>query len=373
MTALLLAGGLILLVGGAEALVRGASSIAGRAGISPLVVGLTVVAFGTSAPEMAVSIGSSFAGQGDLALGNVVGSNIFNILFILGLSSLAAPLVVASDLVRRDAPLMLGVSILVFVLALNGTIGRLDGALLFGGIVVFTIYQIIQGRASASENGHHPAASTSTEDVPQNDSSEAVSSIDTASTSGMNIWVAALLTLGGLGLLVLGAQWLVEGAVAIAKAAGLSELVIGLTIIAGGTSLPELATSILASLRGQRDIAVGNVVGSNIFNLLAVLGGAAMVAPEGIAVAPGVLWMDLPVMIAVAVACLPIFLTGHIVSRWEGALFAGYYVAYTTYLVLTATAHPALSTFTSAVGFFVLPLTAFGLGTAAFQSWTNKT
>lgn len=367
MTALLLAGGLVLLVGGAEALVRGASSIAGRAGISPLVVGLTVVAFGTSAPEMAVSIGSSLAGQGDLALGNVVGSNIFNVLFILGLSALAAPLVVSSDLVRRDVPLMLSVSILVFVFAMNGTISRLDGALLFGGIVLFTIYQIMQGRASASEEKRDSAATASSGAA----SSGAVSSADSSPSSEMNIWVAGLLTVGGLGLLVLGAQWLVEGAVAVAKAAGLSELVIGLTIIAGGTSLPELATSILASLRGQRDIAVGNVVGSNIFNLLAVLGSAAVVAPEGISVSPGVLWMDMPIMIAVAVACLPIFFTDYIVSRWEGALFAGFYVAYTTYLVFTATAHSALSTFTTAVGFFVLPLTALGLGITAFQAWKS--
>ncbi len=368
---LLLVRGLVLLVGGAEALVRGASSMAGRAGISPLVIGLSVVAFGTSAPEMAVSIGSSLAGQADLAFGNVVGSNIFNVLFILGLSALAAPLVVSSDLVRRDVPLMLGISILVFVLAMNGTIGRLDGALLLGGIVLFTIYQIMQGRASASNDPNPPAPSTPTEDVPDEGSPEAPSTENSSSPSEMNIWVAALLTLSGLGILVLGARWLVEGAVAIAEAIGLSELVIGLTIIAGGTSLPELATSILASLRGQRDIAVGNVVGSNIFNLLAVLGSAAVVAPEGISVSPGVLWMDMPIMIAVAVACLPIFFTQYVISRWEGTLFAGYYVAYTTYLVLTATAHPALSTFTTAVGVFVLPLTALGLGISVFQAWKS--
>jgi len=373
MTALLLAGGLVLLVGGAEALVRGASSIARRAGISPLVVGLTVVAFGTSAPEMAVSIGSSVAGQGDLALGNVVGSNIFNVLFILGLSALATPLVVSSDLVRRDVPLMLGVSLLVFAFALNGTIGRWDGALLTGGIVIFTIYQILQGRSAASDHANPPPVSVSTGSDRGDVATATGSSSGTSPASEMNVWIAGVLTLGGLGLLVLGSQWLVQGAVAIAQAAGLSELVIGLTIIAGGTSLPELATSMLASLRGQRDIAVGNVVGSNIFNLLAVLGCSAMVAPYGISVAPGVLWMDLPVMVAVAIACLPIFLTGYVVSRWEGALFAGYYVAYTTYLVFTATAHPALSTFTLVVGFFFLPLTILGLGMTGFRMWQKNT
>jgi cation:H+ antiporter len=357
MTIFLLVAGFVLLLGGAEGLVRGASSIAERAGISPLVVGLTVVAFGTSAPEMAVSIGSSVAGQGDLALGNVVGSNVFNVLFILGLSAVVAPLAVSSQLVRIDVPLMIGTSLLAFALALDGTLGRVDGGLLFGGIVLYTVFQIVQGRRASPEGEAETGGSV------------ADASATGASDQGesMSVWAAGLLAVGGLGLLILGARWLVDGAVAVAEAAGLSELVIGLTIVAGGTSLPELATSILASLRGARDIAVGNVVGSNVFNLLGVLGASALAAPEGIAVAPGVLWMDLPVMLAVAVACLPIFLTGHVVSRWEGVLFTGYYAAYTTYLVLTATVHPSLSSFTGAMTAFVLPLTAVTLVVALIR------
>ncbi|PEN13286.1 sodium:calcium antiporter [Longibacter salinarum] len=373
MAVFLLGSGLVLLLGGAEALVRGASAIAERMGVSPLVIGLTVVAFGTSAPETAVSIGSSFAGQGDIALGNVVGSNIFNVLFILGLSALAAPLVVSHQLVRLDVPLMLGASIIVFALALDGTVGRFDGAVLLGGILIYTVFQIVQGRKAPPEEATLSTMSMTSEwegrSLLGNQSSATNDATSTTPGFGVNRWVAGLLTLIGLGLLVLGAHWFVQGAVVIAEAMGLSELVIGLTIIAGGTSLPELATSILASIRGQRDIAVGNVVGSNIFNLLAVLGSAAVAAPAGVDVAPGVLWMDLPVMIAVAVACLPIFFTGYIVSRWEGSLFVAYYVAYTTYLIFTATAHPALSTFSMTVGLFVLPLTALGLGMTAFFAW----
>ena len=364
MTLLLLVGGFVLLIGGAEALVTGASRIAERLGISPLVIGLTVVAFGTSAPEMAVSIGSSLAGQGDLALGNVVGSNIFNVLFILGVSALAAPLVVTSQLVRLDVPLMVGISLLVFALSLDGTLGRGDGLLLFAGILLFTGYQIVQGRASASPASPDPASSAPSPPSPD--------ALPVLGGSGLRGWQAGLLAVGGLALLVLGARWLVQGAVAVAEAAGLSELVIGLTIVAGGTSLPELATSVLASLRGQRDIAVGNVVGSNVFNLLGVLGGSALLAPGGISVTPGVLWFDLPVMLAVAFACLPIFWTGHRISRWEGALFVGTYVAYTAYLVLTATQHPSLSSFTTAMAGFVIPLTVLTIGVRIARGWPYR-
>jgi cation:H+ antiporter len=178
------------------------------------------------------------------------------------------------------------------------------------------------------------------------------------------------LIVGGLALLVLGARWLVQGAVAIAQRLGVSELVIGLTVVAGGTSLPELATSVLAGLRGERDIAVGNVVGSNLFNLLAVLGLSALVAPQGVPVSSAILWFDLPVMIAVAGACLPMFFTGYAISRWEGSVFLGFYGAYTAYLILAATQHDALSTFSVAMGAFVLPLTALTLlvlGLRAFR------
>jgi len=177
------------------------------------------------------------------------------------------------------------------------------------------------------------------------------------------------LVVGGLVFLVLGAEWFVEGAIEAARRLGLSELVIGLTIVAGGTSLPEFATSVLASVRGQRDIAIGNVVGSNIFNLLGVLGFSATVSPTGIAVSGSSLWFDFPVMIAAAVACLPIFYTGHRIARWEGALFLGYYGAYVAYLVLSTTEHAALSAFSTAMAAFVLPLTAVTLLVLGVRAW----
>lgn len=337
------AGGVLLIVG-AELLVRGASRLAIAAGISPLVVGLTVVAFGTSSPELAVTVSSAYAGQADVALGNAVGSNIFNVLFILGISALIGPLMVAHQLVRLDVPIMIGASVLALLLALDGRIGRLDGLLLFAGILAYTFFLIRQSRretaATQGEQGERPG-----------DEREKGSA-----------WPLNLGLIGaGLALLVLGAQWLVEAAVTTATALGVSELVIGLTIVAVGTSLPEVATSVLASLRGERDIAVGNVVGSNIFNLLAVLGIGSLVAPEGVSVSRGALTFDIPVMIAVAVATLPIFFTGYAIARWEGAVFLLYYVAYTAYLVLDATEHHALDEFGAAIAWFVLPLTVLTL------------
>jgi cation:H+ antiporter len=353
MTILFLVAGLLFLVAGAEGLVRGASTLAERAGIPSLVVGLTVVAFGTSAPELAVSVGSSLGGQPDVAVGNVVGSNIFNVLFILGISALVAPLTAATQLVRLDVPLCIAVSAGTLLLALNGVIGRGEGLLLGAGIALYTTVLIVQSRSSSEPDPTEEAAPSDEEAV--------------SSATGW-AWNLALVV-GGLALLVLGARWFVEGAVALSRRFGVSELVIGLTVVAGGTSLPEAATSVLASLRGQRDIAVGNVVGSNLFNLLAVLGLSATVAPDGLPVSAPVLWFDLPVMIAVAVACLPIFFTGYSIARWEGGLFLGYYVAYTTYLVLGATQHDALSTFSVVMGAFVVPLTVVTLAVLSVRAW----
>ncbi|MCF7816584.1 MAG: calcium/sodium antiporter [Kiritimatiellales bacterium] len=318
----LLVVGLVLLVVGAESLVRGASKLAVAVGISPLVIGLTIVAFGTSAPEMAVSVVSGLGGQANIALGNVVGSNIFNTLFILGLAALIAPLVVAQKLIKLDVPVMIAVSILAFLFGLNGTIGRLEGVLLFTGSIAYTLFLVRQSRRE-------------TQAVQAEYAQE-------YGAKGPRSWKAllrdVLLILTGLGLLVLGSKWLVDGAVAIAQKLGVSDLVIGLTIVATGTSLPELATSVVASIRGERDIAVGNVVGSNIFNILAVLGLSGIVAPSGIAVSSQVLHFDLPVMVVSAVACLPIFFTGSRISRGEGMLFIGGYLAYMAFLIATVRA-----------------------------------
>ncbi|MFC1464575.1 MAG: calcium/sodium antiporter, partial [Candidatus Brachytrichaceae bacterium NZ_4S206] len=294
LTLILFVAGLALLVIGAESLVRGASRLAAAIGISPLVIGLTVVAFGTSAPEMAVSSVSALNGAADIAVGNVVGSNIFNILLILGLSALVAPLVVSQQLVRLDVPLMIGASALALLFALDGSVGRLEGVVLFAGVIAYTAFLIIQSRRESNKT------------VQQEYEQEFRAGPGGPARTALNL----VLIVAGLGMLVLGSRWLVDGAIAVARALGVDEVVIGLTIVAGGTSLPEVATSVMASIRGERDIAVGNAVGSNLFNLLSVLGLTAMVAPAGVAVAPSVLAFDMPVMLVVAIACLPIFFTG---------------------------------------------------------------
>jgi cation:H+ antiporter len=339
--------GLVLLIVGADLLVAGASRIAGRLGISPLVIGLTIVAFGTSAPELAVSTTGALAGQADLAVGNVVGSNIFNVLFILGLAALVAPLTVQVQLVRIDVPIMIAACGLCWLFALDGDISRIDGAILAAGIITYTFMLI---RMSRRESAEVAAAAAKVEAAQPPE----------AASRGLleRIPVQLLMIGGGLTALVFGSRWLVEGAVAVAHSLGISELVISLTIVAAGTSLPELATSVLAAFRGQRDIAVGNVVGSNIFNILCVLGFSAVIAPKGIAVAPAALTFDIPVMTAVALACLPLFITGGVVSRWEGLVFVLYYIAYTVYLVLAAQSHDAVAGYGTAMKWVVLPLTA---------------
>jgi cation:H+ antiporter len=310
-------------------------------GISPLVVGLTVVAFGTSAPELAVSLQAALRNQPDIAVGNVVGSNIFNVLFILGLAAAIRPLVVSRQLVQREVPIMVGVSFVSFALMLDGMMNRVDGLLLFGGLLVYTTVAI---RLSRSET--RASRSESEPEVQE---------------GGSKLALRCAQILAGLVLLVLGAHWLVASAVEIARSMGVSELVISLTIVAAGTSLPEVAASIVATLRGEREIAVGNVVGSNIFNLLAILGITALAAPQGISVAAAALAFDLPVMLAVAVACLPIFFTGHKISRWEGFLFFVYYVAYAIFLTLGAQQHASLPAFSGVMMSFVIPLTAITL------------
>lgn len=341
MTWVFFVGGLILLVLGAEWLVRGAARIAAKVGISPLVIGLTVVAFGTSSPEMAVSVQSSLAGQADIAVGNVVGSNIFNVLFILGISAIITPLLVQQQLIRLDVPIMIGVSLLTYFMAMDGSIGRIEGIVLFIGIIAYTIFLIVESRRE----------SKAVED-------EYAQEYADKKETGWKPWVINVgLVVLGLVLLVQGSNWLVDSAIQIARAFGLSELIIGLTIVAAGTSMPEVATSITAAIKGERDIAVGNVVGSNIFNILAVLGLSGIVAPEGLPVSAAAQAFDIPVMIAVALLCLPIFFTGNTIDRWEGWAFLGFYVAYTAYLVLNALQHDALPLFNNVLINFILPLT----------------
>lgn len=336
--------GLIFLAGGAELLVRGASRLAVALGISPLIVGLTIVAYCTSAPELAVSVMSAMSGQSDLAVGNVIGSNIFNVLFILGVSSLLVPLIVNAQLIRFDVPVMLAVSIVMYVLALDGVISQTDGALLFVGMVLYTAYLIYFSRQEKN--------------LVQEEYREAYGENGRKwSAHARNI----ALLLVGLGVLLVGSRWMVESATTMARGFGVSELIIGLTIVAAGTSLPEVAASVVASLRNERDIAVGNAIGSNISNILLVLAAAAIVAPNGLQVPASALTFDLPVMMGVAIACLPIFFTGRLIARWEGGLFLAFYFLFTLYLILTATQATILPLFQAAMLFFILPLTALTL------------
>jgi cation:H+ antiporter len=342
---LLLAFGLIVLVAGGELLVRGAVRLAGLARVSPLLIGLTVVAFGTSAPELAVSIQASWSGQSEVALGNIVGSNIANILLVLGLAAWVAPLVVSSQLVRFDVPLMILASVAMWALAWDGLLNRWNGALLFGALLIYLVWSI---RASHREG---PA-------VQEQFSKQFQTPPQTRRT---DLLISIVLLMLGLGLLTLGSSWLVEGAVRLATWLGISQLIIGLTIVAIGTSLPELVTSVIAVFRGERDLAVGNLVGSNLFNILCVAGLTSIVVPGGIAVSADALRFDLPIMIAVAITCFPIFWTGHRIDRWEGALLFGYYLVYLTYQVLAAT-HPEIPlAFPVLVFGFALPLTAITL------------
>ena len=339
--------GLGLLVAGAELLVRGASSLARAVGLSPLVIGLTVVAYGTSAPEFAVSMKAGLIGQADIAVGNVVGSNMFNVLLILGISALITPLAVSKQLVRLDVPVMICVSVLAWLLSADGTVGRIEGAFLFTGIVLYSAFLVYHGRRQHAMEHPKPTGS------PQPRRGRIVPS--------------TVQILAGLVLLVAGARWLVEGATGLARLLGISELVIGLTVVAAGTSLPELATSVVAAVRRERDIAIGNIVGSNIFNILAVLGAAATVSGR-VDISPAALRFDIPVMTAVAVACLPIFFTGGRISRWEGALFIGYYFVYVAYLVLKPMQYEALPFLSAAVVWFALPGTLLGIGLSVIHA-----
>lgn len=353
--------GLALLLLGAELLVRGASRLAAALGISPLVIGLTVVAWGTGSPELAVGVKAALAGQPDLTVGNVVGSNIANILLVLGFAALIVPLKVSQRVVRLDVPLMIGASVLTLLLALDGRLGTFDGLLFVTLLIAYTWWTI---RASRRERRAIVAEY------------EREFGTDDETPNLHDRWplfvTYGLLVAGGLLLLVKGSDWLVEGASAIAAALGFSELTIGLTIVALGTSLPELATSAVAGMRGERDIAVGNAVGSNIFNILAVLGVTALVADGGVPVAAAAVGLDIPIMIAVAIACLPVFFAGYVIDRWNGALFIGLYAGYMAYLVMAGTRHAAVTGFGTVMLAFVIPLASLTLVLLAVQSWRKR-
>lgn len=361
LTVAALAVGFVLLIGGGEVLVRGAGGLAATLGISPLVVGLTVVAFATSAPEFAVSVDAALSGYPGLAVGNVVGSNIANILLILGLTAIVAPLVATSRIVRVDIPIMVLFSLVALLVALDGTISFLDGLLLFAGLVAYVVATIVisrkqsGGRAAAASE--EPVGDGAADDSSGSDSADETRSSGVAASHP--VLVSSALVIVGVVMLVVGARLLVTAASDLAAAWGMSDLVIGLTVVAVGTSLPELATSMVAAIRGERDLAIGNIVGSNMFNIGAVLGMTSLIAP--IEIAAGAIRFDLPIMLAVSLALLPIAFTGLAIARWEGVLFTGFYAAYIAYVVLQAADHDALGPFSAAMLWFVIPITALWL------------
>lgn len=311
LAALFLLIGLVLLYFGAEGLVRGSSSLALRLGLSPLVVGLTVVAFGTSSPELMVSLRAGLEGQSDISIGNVVGSNICNIGLILGLCALIAPIATNSQIVRIDIPIMLGVTLLALLVLSDGALGRAEGAVLFASLLAYVALSVRLAR-------RRPADALGAELAEE------------VKISKRGLAVDILMVLGGLLLLVLGARFLVDGAVIVARTLGWSEALIGLTIVAIGTSLPELATSLLAAVKRESDIAVGNIVGSNIFNLLGILGITAMVHPLQ---SGGVGMADFAVMFAFSLVLWPMAFHQQRITRPEGAFLLAGYAGYLVWLL----------------------------------------
>jgi len=354
MTYVLLVLGLVILVLGAELLVRGSVQLASLARISPLIIGLTVVAFGTSAPELAVSAVSSYGGEAEIALGNVLGSNIFNVALILGLSATIIPLTVASQLVRLDVPLMIGVTIGVWLAAFDGMLQLWEGIVMWVLFVFYTGWLVISGRKETIDT----------------DESLEENKTDEASEVRRPVWMRSVINLSlvvfGLALLVAGAHLLVESATTIARQFGVSDIIIGLTIVAAGTSLPELATSIVAAFKGERDIAIGNVVGSNIFNLLVVLSTATIFSGGGIAVSSEVFWFDLSIVVWIALLCWPMFVSHGVLSRSEGIIMLVVYLLYTGLLVLDASGFQQTASYKTIFCFGVMPAT---LAIISLMSW----
>lgn len=316
----------------------------------PLIIGLSLVAFGSTAPQLTVSLQAAYQGAPDVAVGSVIGSNIFNVLVILGLAALIIPLRVSRQLVRLDIPLMIAASGLVYLLASNGLLGRFEGVVLLLGLLGYLLMLWHQSRHYART---YPAPSVQ--------------------SAGGRFWAGvALQTLLGFGLLSLAGHLLLEASVEVATDLGLSERIIGLTVVAVCTSLPELAAALIAALRGEREIAVGTVIGSNLFNLLAVLGLTAVVAPEPLSISPNALAFDLPVMLGVAALCLPVFYSGYRITRAEGVVFLCLYLAYGLHVVTFTTGLPLAGRLERLMLFYVLPVLGFALLYTTLRAWRRQ-
>ncbi|WP_163540999.1 calcium/sodium antiporter [Occultella kanbiaonis] len=314
--------GLLALIGGAELLVRGGSNLAARLGISPIVVGLTVVSLGTSMPELAIGLQAATSGSAGLAIGNIVGTNIVNLLLILGLSALIRPIPLETRTIRMDLPAMLVASVLLVLLALDGVLSLWEGVLLLGAGLAYTLLIVRTAKREIPAIRH---TYDEEYEVPER------------ARTGRRGIIDLLLLVGGIAIIVFGSDLLVVGAVEIATDLGVSEAVIGLTIIAIGTSAPELVTTIVSTIKGDRDIALGNLLGSSVYNIVFILGATMIASPAAIAVPAEVLRVDLVLMFGVAIACIPVFVSGRKINRIEGAIFVAAYVAYLTYLIVART------------------------------------
>ena len=312
--------GLTALVFGAEIMVRGGAEVAARLGISPIVIGLTVVSIGTSLPELAVGVVAVQDGSAALAVGNIAGTNVVNLLLILGLSALLVPLAIQMRTLRFELPVIAGAALLMFALALDGTLSQVDGIILVTGAVVYTVVLIRMTRRESRDV------------LVEYDETYAEENIGSRSTR----WYV-LMMVAGIVVVVIGADWLVDGAVGIARGFGVSDALIGLTVVAIGTSAPELVTTVVSTVRGDRDIAVGNLLGSSIYNILLILGVTTVVSPLPLPIGHGLAFIDIPVMTAVTLLCLPVFLIRLRISRFEGGLFVLLYLAYLTYLISART------------------------------------
>jgi len=342
MTVLLFIIGLVTLIGGAELFLKSVDKFGLAWSVSPVVMGLTVVAFATGAPELAISLQAAADGRPDLVLGNILGSNIANILLILGIAGLVKPLRITNRIIKIDVPVVIATSVLLYLLAMDGLLTLTDGLIIFSGLIAYSIFMYTQIKKDRDANKKKSADKKPKLDEPL-----------TTLFYGKYIF----LLLGGLVLIVMGSRWMVEAAVEIADILGISELIIGLTIVSIGTSLPEVATSLSAVRKGDSDTAVANVMGSNLYNILLTLSLTIIVAPGALTVSPDALNLDLPFMIIVACACLPLFWPAKELNRPIAAGFLIYYALYLGYLVLISMGHPLVETMEWGMIWIIIPAT----------------
>lgn len=323
--------GLIIIIVGAELLLRGASHIATLLKIKPIIIGLTVVSVGTSMPELAVGITAAAEGKGTLAVGNIAGTNIFNILFILGLSAFIRPLPLHLLSIKLDVPVMIATALVLIAMAWDGTLTRTEGLALISAAIIYTIALIRLSQRESTAMRHEFAEEYGADSIKL-----PAGIILPRTRLNIGLWNGLLLTVG-IVLTVLGAEFMVAGATGIAQSYGVSDAVIGLTIVAIGTSAPEMASTMLATLKNDRDVAIGNLIGSGIYNVLVILGITAVAAPDGINVSDEILLIDLPLAAMVAIVCLPVFKSDRLVSRREGLFFVICYAVYFSSLLLLRT------------------------------------